>query len=41
LHLLVQVGELLQSYSEADPDGFLQRVRSAVAAAGTQKGTKK
>jgi DNA-binding MarR family transcriptional regulator len=40
--LLAQVGELLQSYSEADLElihKFLQRVRSAVAAAGTQTGT--
>jgi DNA-binding MarR family transcriptional regulator len=40
--LLAQVGELLQSYSEAELDliqEFLRRVRGVVTAAGTQDGT--
>ena len=42
--LLAEVGKLLQGYSEAELDlihEFLQRVRGAVAATGTQKGTNK
>lgn len=41
--LLAKVGELLESYSEADLDlihEFLQRARTAVATAATEKGAR-